>query len=72
MLDPTVLTRYGLTVERTNALPAFRLIDIEHLSAAENRGSNNIFVYVLDHNGQRLRGPGRGLRRGARIEHASS
>jgi hypothetical protein len=51
------LTRYGLTVERTNALPAFRLIDIEHLSAVENRGSNNIFVYVLDANGQRLRWP---------------
>lgn len=57
MLDPTVLTRYRLTIERAAALPAFRLIDIEHLSGAENRGSQNIFVWILDAAGQRLRWP---------------
>lgn len=51
---------YGVRLEPANApgnSPFWQVINVRHLSADENRGKHNIFVRVLDANGQRDRNP---------------
>lgn len=51
---------YGVRLEPANApgnSPFWQVINVRHLSADENRGKHNIFVRVLDVNGQRDRNP---------------
>mgnify|MGYP005845953297 CR=1 FL=1 len=51
---------YGVRLEPANApgdSPFWQVVNVRHLSADENRGKHNIFVRVLDANGQRDRNP---------------
>lgn len=48
---------YGVNVVKAPTGPAWRCIGIFHLAPQENRGRHNVFVEVLDENGNRDRSP---------------
>jgi hypothetical protein len=56
--DP--LTRFGARVQQANVSPGesyWKVIGIHHLKPVENRGRGNIYLEVLDANGQRVNAP---------------
>lgn len=48
---------YGVVVESVIASPAWRAVSVRRLSAKENGSSHNVFVKVLQPNGDRDRNP---------------
>lgn len=58
--DNDPLARYGVRVIRANVAPGetyWKAVGVHHLRPIENRGRNNLFLDVLDANGQRINEP---------------